>query len=103
MNFQLQNFSSYITNHIFYVCVSLRNTSICLFIIPQEAGYHHGKTVFGGWIKGNRLPEIFNERPSKSHMTHVYATSQPASKVRNAIDSSGIEPLRSVQFDYALR
>lgn len=46
-----------------------------------EAGYHHGKTVFGGWIKGNRLPEIFNERPSKSHMTHVYATSQPASKI----------------------
>ena len=85
------------------MCVSLRNTSICLFIIPQEAGYHHGKTVFGGWIKGNRLPEIFNERQSKSHMTHVYATSQPASKVRNSIDSSGIEPRRSVQFDYALR
>ena len=100
MNFQLQNFQLYNKSHFLRVCII---TSICLFIIPQEAGYHHGKTVFGGWIKGNRLPEIFNERPSKSHMTHVYATSQPASKVRNAIDSSGIEPLRSVQFDYALR
>ena len=46
-------------------------------------GYHHGKTVFKGWVRGNKLPDIFREHPSRSHMTHAYATGQPVGKVRN--------------------
>lgn len=46
-----------------------------------DVGYHHGKTVFKGWVRGNKLPDIFREHPSRSHMTHAYATGQPVGKV----------------------
>ncbi|XP_068740999.1 patatin-like phospholipase domain-containing protein 7 isoform X2 [Montipora capricornis] len=50
-----------------------------------DVGYHHGKTVFSGWIKGNRLPEILREHPSRSHMTHAYAaTAQPPAKMTSS-------------------
>ncbi|XP_027053667.1 patatin-like phospholipase domain-containing protein 7 isoform X1 [Pocillopora damicornis] len=45
-----------------------------------DVGYHHGKTVFKGWVRGNKLPDIFREHPSRSHMTHAYATGQPVGK-----------------------
>ncbi|KAJ7389184.1 Neuropathy target esterase [Desmophyllum pertusum] len=46
-----------------------------------DVGYHHGKTVFKGWARGNKLPDIFTEHPSRSHMTHAYATGQPVGKL----------------------
>ncbi|XP_078358297.1 patatin-like phospholipase domain-containing protein 6 [Oculina patagonica] len=46
-----------------------------------DVGYHHGKTVFKGWVRGNKLPDIFREHPSRSHMTHAYATGQPVGKL----------------------
>ncbi|XP_067056188.1 patatin-like phospholipase domain-containing protein 7 isoform X2 [Acropora muricata] len=55
-----------------------------------EVGYHHGKTVFSGWVKGNRLPEILREHPSRSHMAHVYATAQPAPKMSSSTTFSNL-------------
>ena len=49
----------------------------------QDVGYHHGKTVFKGWVRGNKLPDIFREHPSRAHMTHMYATGQAPGKVMN--------------------
>jgi len=46
-------------------------------------GYHHGKTVFKGWVRGNKLPDIFREHPSRGHMTHVYASGQAPGKLTN--------------------
>ena len=52
-------------------------------VFLQDVGYHHGKTVFKGWVRGNKLPDIFREHPSRGHMTHVYASGQAPGKVTN--------------------
>ena len=62
---------------------SLTRLHFPVHVFLQDAGYHHGKTVFKGWVRGNKLPDIFREHPSRGHMTHVYASGQAPGKVTN--------------------
>ena len=63
-------------------------------VFIQDAGYQHGKTVFQGWVRGNKLPDIFREHPSRGHMTHVYASGQAPVKVMKTTRGTYLKPAR---------